>query len=75
MLGRRVNRGAIRRALTVVLAGQTGPASVRDLVTAVYHFTGYDHVGHGNVAPELRRLAAEGKARKTAAGMWVGVPS
>lgn len=75
MHGRRVKSDVVREALTKLLADQTEPVSTRDLVTAVYHLTGDDHIGNGNVAPVLRRMAAAGQARRTVDGLWVGVSS
>lgn len=71
----RVSGAAIRAALTELLAKQTEPAAVRELVTAVYHVIGDDRVGYGNVTQSLRRLAKDGVVRKTDAGMWESVPS
>lgn len=75
MLGRRVPSAVIRGALTRILAAQTEPATARDLTTAVYHLTGEDRVSSEKVGIVLRRMAADGQARKTDDGLWVGVSS
>lgn len=70
--GSSVPRALIRDALAKLLADQPGPVTVRDLATAVYHFLDNDRVSYSAVALELRRMAADGLARKTDAGLWVG---
>lgn len=75
MIGRRVSGADIRAALTDLLGKSAEPVPVRELVTAVYHVIGNDRVGYGNVTQALRRLAKEGAAQKTSAGMWEAVQS
>lgn len=72
---RGVSGVVIRDALMELLAKQTEPASVRELVTAVYHVTGDDRVSYGNVTVGLRALAKAGRVRRTGAGMWEAVSS
>lgn len=73
MTARGVSGVVIRDALTQLLA--SGPAPVRELVTAVYHRTGDDRVSYGNVTAALRLMEASRAARRTADGMWEAVPS
>ncbi len=63
----------IRDALTQLLARQPEPASVRDLVTAVYHLTGDDRVSYGNVTQGLKDLRAQGLVERVDRGYWQAV--
>ena len=63
----------IRDALTQLLARQPEPASVRDLVTAVYHLTGDDRVSYGNVTQGLKDLLAQGIVERVDRGYWQAV--
>lgn len=69
--GAGVSRALIREALSKLLADQTEPVSSQDLATAVYHYLDNDRVSHSGVALELQRMAGDGAARKTDAGLWV----
>ena len=70
---RGVPGSVIRDALTQLLARQTEPASVRDLVTAVYHLTGDDQVSYGNVTQGLRAMLADGVVERVDRGHWQAV--
>lgn len=74
MKSRGVPGAVIRDAIVQLLDGQVEPTSVRELVTAVYHRTGDDRVGYGNVAQGLRDLAAEGRVARLGNGYWQAVP-
>lgn len=69
--GRSVSRALIRDALAKLLADQTAPVSSQDLATAVYHYLNDDRVSSTAVRLELGRMASDGLARKTDAGLWV----
>ena len=72
---RGVSGVVIRDALTQLLAKQPEPASVRELVTAVYHVTGDDRVSYGNVTQGLRDLLAAGAVERVGRGHWQAVRS
>ncbi len=75
MKPRGVPGAIIRDALVQLLAGQAEPTSVRELVTAVYHRTGDDRIGYGNVTSALRDLAADGQVVRVDRGYWQAVSS
>lgn len=75
MTRRQVSGAVIRDAIVKLLGGQSMPTSTQELVTAVYHYTGEDRVGHGNVTAALRVLLAEGAVERVDRGMWRAVQS
>lgn len=68
----RVRSAVVRAALLELLRKSSEPATTRDLVTAVYHFTGNDHVGYDHVRQGLRVLASENAVVESADG-WRAV--
>lgn len=53
-------RSLVRDAVLAILRKSSEPATIRDLATAAYYFTGDDRVGYAAVYNAVRHLSADG---------------
>lgn len=74
MARKQIAGSVIRNAVLEVLRRSGEPAKTREVVTAVYFFTGNDRVGYDNVRTVLRALAAEQVVVESVDG-WQAVES